>query len=170
MGIEGGILGLGGYHITRFTVTATDDIAPLELLALSSTGILIRFSRKNLPVELGAIADGRFVALTSRECEAEIVTKLRVEMALRYVHSRSPLRAFDKKTKSKGLDLKDGGGQDHPPRDFHPVDSSSQSLLIPMADQVSASEAICLQCEKKYTRTCELKQVSRTPALRHEIY
>lgn len=68
-------LKLGKYHISRFMVTGTDDTAPLEILALSSTGMLILINEMGQPAELGTITGDRFVAVTSRECAAEIVVK-----------------------------------------------------------------------------------------------
>lgn len=56
-------------------VASTDDTVPLEILALSSTGILSLVKQSGEQVELGTINDSRFVAVTSRECAAEIASK-----------------------------------------------------------------------------------------------
>jgi hypothetical protein len=56
-------------------VASTDDTVPLEILVLSSAGMLILIDQLGQQVELGTINDARFVAFTSQECAAEIVTK-----------------------------------------------------------------------------------------------
>jgi hypothetical protein len=74
LGTVAGKLEFGAYRIARILVISTDDTVPLQILALTSSDMLIYSNKQGQQVEVGTIKDGIFVAHTSKECAGEIVT------------------------------------------------------------------------------------------------